>query len=266
MKLGDLLRAHAQLVAYVGTSIVFLTFLVKEGLHESWSKDAEVLDAAQYMYGLSTVNTETDLKLSNILSELVSLRQSGQRESKQRDKRVAIETVIPDEMFTRIEAASSHLEGSIANARILIERLPELESMERESDRFEQALKDADDEMEFLSERTAEEALSQLKRGEHKPWVYTPKKPPNHYIRMLPHPDPTPIQVYLESDFDTANTLATDIREFNQGILDEAKTLRSRDERRARWAWWIAAALYTLGWGLGLAGKVYGLPTGGESS
>ena len=66
-KIGDFLKKHGRILTYVGTSIVFLTFLVKGGFGESWSKRAEALDMAQYMYGLSTFSSEADVKLTRTL-------------------------------------------------------------------------------------------------------------------------------------------------------------------------------------------------------
>lgn len=60
--------------------------------------------------------------------------------------------------------------------------------------------------------------------------------------------------------------LQDDVNEFGSGMLIIAEETQAQNEFRARFAWWISSALYALGRGLGLVGKVYGVPeaTGGD--
>ena len=137
--------------------------------------------------------------------------------------------------------------------------------MEAEIERLRKALEEGKREIGFLSSRDGKEILTEIDSGEHKPWQYEPKQLRSHY-RAAPAPAGRDrLETLLDTDDNMFEMLAANVAEFNKGILDEAKTLRARDESKARWAWWIAAVLYTVGWGLGLLGKIYEVPTvGGE--
>jgi hypothetical protein len=54
--------------------------------------------------------------------------------------------------------------------------------------------------------------------------------------------------------------LQHDVGEFGSGVLFVAEGTQAQNELLARFAWWISTCLYAFGWGLGLLGKLYGVP------
>jgi hypothetical protein len=60
---------------------------------------------------------------------------------------------------------------------------------------------------------------------------------------------------------DEAEQMRTDVSDWERTLIDDAKLVRDRNARRSVTASWISIILYTLGWGLGFVGRIYG---GGE--
>ena len=54
--------------------------------------------------------------------------------------------------------------------------------------------------------------------------------------------------------------LALAVIDLDGDTLQEAEIIRERNAIYAKYAWWISAALFALGWGLGLLGKLKGVP------
>src|ERR1700733_8399914 len=48
----QLMRAHKRWVTFSGAFIVFMTFVVKEGLEQRWQDEAGALTTAKYMYAV----------------------------------------------------------------------------------------------------------------------------------------------------------------------------------------------------------------------
>jgi hypothetical protein len=260
---GKFVKKHNRVVAYVGTSIVLLTFIAKEGLGESWRKTAEALDTAQYMYSLATFNSSANVKLSQALNQLEAIRHPTSTKSQN-----ASEVVFPPDKRTRTMDEITLLESSISDAMILLERLPELKSMEAQGERLTKALEEIKQEVEFLAERDAAEVMQEVTSGDHKPWTYAPKQNQKHYhLSIRPaNVAVTPIETLLDTEDNAAEMLQRDIFDFNKGILDEAKAVRARNEVKAEWAWWISVGLFVIGWFIGLLGTIYGIPTGVEKA
>src|ERR1051326_7041389 len=63
-----------------------------------------------------------------------------------------------------------------------------------------------------------------------------------------------------------ASSIDSQGMEVKRRILEHADNIRGKNELYSRYAWWISAFLFALGWGLGLVGKLYGVPeaAGGE--
>jgi len=258
--IGKFVKKHSRIIAYVGTSIVLLTFIVKEGLGESWRKTAEALDTAQYMHSLATFNSSANVKLNHALDQLDALRHPDSKMNPRPET-----GVVSQEMRARATEQITLLTSSISDTMILVERLPELKSMEAEGERLTTALEEAKQEMEFLASRDAGEVMQEIASGEHKPWTYAPKQNPNHYgLPKRPNVAVRPLERVMDSEDEAAEMLQRDVLDFNKGILDEAKVVRARNEVKAEWASRFSAGLFVLGWFVGLLGTIYGVPTGGE--
>jgi hypothetical protein len=60
--------------------------------------------------------------------------------------------------------------------------------------------------------------------------------------------------------------LMDDISAITEDLEAQAEQIRRRNNAYAHIAWWASALLFAFGWGLGLLGKLYGVPeaAGGE--
>jgi hypothetical protein len=261
-KVEAFVKKHHQLVVFAGAFIVFMTFIVKEGLGEKWTRNAEVLDTAQYMYSLSALQSDSGVKLSKALHRLDLLEASTSPEKKKEAESHPGARLID---YANSEPQVAALENLVTNTLILVERLPELKSMGKECERYRDEIKAGRRELELFNAYTLD--LNGLFQ-QHEGWVYTPKHPRNTYkiLALLP-PDleaKQPLMFQrLNADYDNFVMLSRDLHEFNRGVLDEAKVIRERDEGRSNVAWWVSAFLFAIGWGLGLLGKVYGIPSAG---
>jgi len=45
-----------------------------------------------------------------------------------------------------------------------------------------------------------------------------------------------------------------------KAVFEQAKTRLRLFKKWTDWSWWISAFLFALGWGLGLLGRLYGVP------
>jgi hypothetical protein len=57
--------------------------------------------------------------------------------------------------------------------------------------------------------------------------------------------------------------LRNDIVKASSVALSDAESIRRRDETLATYAWWTSVILFSLGWWLGILGKLYGAKEGG---
>src|ERR1700722_16744485 len=66
-------KQHARLLAFIGAIIVFATFVVKENLEEGWRHVADVIDTAQYMYGIRSDTRRGLNRLSELRIQLMHI-------------------------------------------------------------------------------------------------------------------------------------------------------------------------------------------------
>jgi hypothetical protein len=129
-----------------------------------------------------------------------------------------------------IEGATAYMEDSsrrLQMMNILIDRLPEADANRQELSKVK---------AELVAERSR-----------------------SYSVHSSPHDG------YICHEFAEAlNPLVADTGNLEHHVLDDAEETRRRNETKSRYAWWISAALFSLGWGLGLVGKLYGVPEVGS--
>ncbi len=267
------LRRHGRLLPYLGALIVFLTFVVKEGLGEHWRRFAETIDSAQNRY-----SAQVDAR--NMREYLEDIRQENFKNDKA--NRFYHEHFENDWYRPNIRKSWDDLRGldiSLEDLSILIEKLqkPEYEARIAE---LKKAEEDGQRETDFLAERFN---VDDPRTPPHQPngvvieqpeWTYVPKKQRHFTIPMVDgketeavdaqKPDEkTRMKVRAATLVDSVNDLREDINDFTEGILKDAEKTKRANEILSKYAWWITAFLFGVGWCIGLAGKVYGLPEGG---
>lgn len=251
-------KAHERWLTFAGAFIIVMTFIIKEGLHERWKAHAEALDTAEYMYSLSTLMASTDVKVIEIQRELRSV---GYRVFNPKLK----PTDGLDRLMSYGDADLTRLSSSLANSMILVRQLPELRGLETECLTYEQAIDDAGKERDFYV-NTPRWDLDQMLKTRSE-WHYTSKgpvdshnlfKPPANYLEKTP-----PLFLALNRNDESFALLRDDVHHFAKRVLDQATAIREKEEYRSRITWWLSTALFAIGWGFGLLGKIYGVG-GGE--
>lgn len=268
-------RRHSHLLPYLGALIVFLTFVIKEGLGEHWRRFAETIDAAQYRYSAR-------IQMRNMTQSLEEIR----LETFKRDKSNPLfDKFFADDWYRgNIRKSWSdlwELDVFLDDLRIIVDKLQRPEYEERFA-QLKRAEKDGQRETDFLAERfdlddprtPPHNAVGIV--AEPPEWKYVPKK-----VRYFPIPtigenvtkagnaekipdEKTRMKVRAMTLVSSIDDLREDSKEFAEAILKDAEKAKRANEVLSRYAWWIMAFLFGLGWCIGLAGKVYGLPEEGR--
>jgi hypothetical protein len=221
---------HSHWLTYFGALIVFLTFVVKEGLRERWKDTADAIDRAQHAYQDSESRMATSDTLDGIRTELHQLR-------------VRLAPNGPDEQD--IEASHADNQANLGSLLTTSENtLTNLDKLAK-TVTFSDAIRKRTAEMHDRA-RDYRAEVDQLRT------MKTPRPLTQEYVSQQ-----------LSTDLDGAR-LAIAVIDLDGDTLQEAETIRERNAVYAKYAWWISAALFALGWGLGLLGKLKGVPAAGE--
>jgi hypothetical protein len=215
----------------VGAFIVFMTFIVKEGLREHWKDTADAIDLAEYIYGIRADTTA--IKKEQETEEEVRFLESVKR------AKIKFDNYQPLVVATGHNSAIlRHTQTTLAGLDILTDTLPVTDANRLLSTKFHSAAVALDARINAAYKKI-EEARDARRRNE---------KPP-HMSNAI-----------YEELIEPVGTLDYNVQKLQQDVLDDAEKTRQTNRRRSEWAWWISSGLYALGWGLSLVGKLYGVP------
>ncbi|HWY22904.1 MAG TPA: hypothetical protein VNX26_16880 [Candidatus Acidoferrum sp.] len=221
MKPFFIVRSH--LLTFVGAFIVFLTFVVKEGLGERWKQTADAIDMAQYMYSIQADTSGETQRYWDLNTGLVEIRRvilaHGDETEQKQAKQLKVQT---DDM----RKFSRWMDAYLVNLKtlgILIGHLPS-------SKTYKEQVSELQNRAKYVHER-----LNMAYGDRHWKEVEEPA-------------------------MNDLNRWEADIEKLSRSILSDAETLRRRNSLLSARAWWISTFLFALGWGLGLLGKLYGVP------
>jgi|SRR5277367_1560471 len=227
------LKRRRRAISFIGALIVFATFVAKEGLWERWKEEGTALETARYIY---SVREDANVVREEIRAVIESRPMApGSKED-------------PDVVMADIESAfTEHSLGTrdIVMQADVIEQLLEKLPADQEETRELQQVKDG-------AARGQEEANNAYTRA----WELA-----NRLHGMSPDKKREAVNDYRDSEPFAALRAEQDVRPradavFNR-VLKRAKLLQKDNETEARWAWWIAAVLYTIGWSLAAVGRFY---------
>ncbi len=158
------------------------------------------------------------------------------------------------------------IKTDLAIMKPLVEKLPANSSLHSQLDGFYDQFNKASSESIALT-RGMKEAGMQNKISASTPlatveidvptWEYMTANPHTKY--EVPPKGKTVVELY-HSFLYSLYELQHDVVQATLVGLSEAEVIRRRDERLATRAWWLSMFLFTVGWGLGLLGKLYGVP------
>lgn len=239
-KLEAWCKKNSHLLIFSGALIVFLTFVIKEGLGEYWRETAGKIDMAQYVYGIRRDTSNPESRNSTIRSIVADYRAELKEEhlpTGQAYKAMALKLERKDRLLMDVGQ-------TIMNIRIVAETLPNSDEYAKE--------------IEELDRKAMQSGIAILrvfgtlpgdKPGETKPSSH------DDYVEAVKEQGVAVDQIAAKVDDLSEKETALVIR-----ILRDAQSIRKSHDNYSRWAWWISALLFAIGWGLGLLGKLYGVP------
>jgi hypothetical protein len=226
------LRRHDRLLTYLGALIVFFTFIIKEGLGDSWQHVSEAIDTATYFYSLNAKVSDAEDSLSALVSDLKTGPLGGVKELEDSDR---------VQQLTLLMLAETS--RSATNIGILAQELPHPEEYKRKLAEIK---------------HQASSLESDIYLQQDKELFQASDKDISARDRIL-----------LVSQDKTRFQKTLSLRSANKALVTEilikAEDWRAMNARRSKRAWWISSSLFAIGWGLGLLGKVYGLSGVGGS-
>jgi hypothetical protein len=223
-------QKHSHWLVFFGALIVFMTFVVKEGLRERWKDTADAIDRAQHAYLDSESDHATFDMLDGMRTELHQLR-------------VRLAPNGPYEQEIEADSADDQASSGslLSSSETTLANLDTLAQSVTLSDAIKKRMSDLHDRA-----RDYREEVNQLRNV----------KPPQPLTREY-------VGKQMDANVDGAK-LALATTELSGDALHEAETVREKNAVYAKYAWWISAGLFALGWGLGLLGKIKGVPTAAD--
>jgi hypothetical protein len=263
---------HESWLTFAGAFIVFITFVVKEGLREHWQATADALNAARYTFELKKQSSETRADIEELRHYVQTRKSLTESIAENIPAGVSGFEYESPTFFTWFDEKLAGARDMLEDASIIADKLPrdddeaqkvsalraEIPKAKKEASEIHQAAQAID----FLN---AVDTSNHEKRGgnftdrlanEPPAWVYHSfQRPPFSRTYKGENPFAARIEEFSGSVFDfrwDADKLARDI------LLRADKTIK-RNEHRATFAWWVSTMLFAMGWSLALIGKLYGV-------
>jgi hypothetical protein len=223
------MKRHSRLISFLGALIVFVTFIVKEGLADRWKGEASALSALE-----SSFATRQEInRIHYVLTEMESrLDRNNNEEAFIRDKILDGTSVLSS--LTSYEYLLETALDRIPHEQLYYAN--DVKLLEYEVDGAEEIWKSILKKRKDLEERK--------ERGGH--------------------PDSYELLDAIRRVSEKIKDIEIDVTRLYSRLLNEARRLRKENEDRSEWAWWIAAVLYTLGWSLAVVGRLYDVPVSSE--
>lgn len=215
---------HRRLMTFTGALIVFVTFVVKDGLREQLKDLVSSIDSAENVFAIRNDTATTATWLQRLqeqvdwIAEKIKLK--GTSYSGDMVERMHSSFEITNEMHESLAV-------SLDNISQLLEKVPGQQQNEKKHKEIEDRLRDLREQREALLTIFTREPMSIL-------WKIAP----------------------LLNETEKASD---DTRQLAKDVLAEAAKERKQREKIVNVTTWTSYVLYILGWGLGLAGRVYGV-------
>jgi hypothetical protein len=230
-------KKHARFISFVGALIVFLTFVVKENLLESWKSTAGAYETALSIY---SIRADTSLEQSHfdILKHQIELLDKSTPDPEMAGIPRLFTSFFPHD----IEARTEQIKAELDAIEVLVEKLP----------------KEGGDRAQLAALRTDLAQVTQYNE-DIKKLQKVPDDPAKRQVWQVQ----TSVQ-FLKKTMARNKLLSGDdgitekTKTFSQSVLGKAKDVRKKNEERAEYAKWVGVFLYVVGWGLGLAGSIFG--------
>lgn len=266
---------HQRWLTFIGAFIVFVTFITKEGLSDRWRDTAEQMNSARAEYFMEVdrdTNAERHREIMQRLNDVLGSVIRGNTANTADSIRLAVSKLAdPSFQLSEYQAectrAFARIKSDLAITEPLAEKLPANNPLHSKLDGFYEEFRKASLESMALT-KGIKEAGMQHKISLSTPlptieidiptWEYV-SADPRTKLELAPKVGKTVVELY-HSFLYSLIELQHDVVQARLVGLSEAEVIRRRDERLATLAWWFSMFLFTVGWGLGLLGKLYGAP------
>jgi hypothetical protein len=220
-KLERWCRTHRHPLVFWGAFIVFVTFIVKEGLGEGWKQQADQIDIARSFASIKRREGMTSVELLQLEKCVNQMSAQGIYPAKPTSN--VMSSSCPNEPNKEILGTLTEADLAIDETSPIVEVLPDRNKYEARQKQVQVILKSSIDDFIRLT----------FGLGTHK-----------NEGELL----------------EQANSTNKQAEEFRDEVSTDADNIRRRSARLSTLAWWISTFLFALGWGLGLLGKLYGVP------
>lgn len=231
------LTRHQRFVTFTGAVIVFVTFIVKEGIKDHYKDLASSVDSAQSLFIIcDTIRVEPEI-FDRLLE--VGKMKWGQE---QVDERIKI-----------MRQDVKYVMATLSTTRRLLERLPHQE---------ERLARLAKLEGQICSESTAGLAQHAMELDNDIIKNATAEINAVNSNKKTKRQSPEIIGVDVAMRIFNVVPLEIKTKQLADESLEIAEEIKARSEGRYRIASYLSYALYTLGWGIALAGRIFGVGAG----
>lgn len=233
-KLLKFVRRHRRMLTFIGALIVFSTFLTKEALREQL-KDLIDSEKAAQQTSLSEVElSEANASYARIEQKIDAVRQ------------LIIGNVAPADVPGSYDDVLALIHGRIERSEVFIRSMKRLQQELPKNAGLESGIEAA----QVLTDNTKE--------------LYETCKKAGAYM----YADPTVYGGHRLAPIKEAVTSSQKMKEFVASVMgmmvEHSEQVRARHEHRLSIYSWMSYGLYTLGWGLGLVGRLVGVNAGGD--
>jgi hypothetical protein len=242
------LKGHSRLLSLVGALVVFVTFVAKEGIRERMKEVTDSIEGAENVFLAQTGSSIKSIAFADLARRMLVNQQNLERYTHPLvDKAQPGYNIFADRFVNeRLELtweAFQHVDTLVSNTSRLKRRLPERST-------------DIDDGFIFIRDNTAKLGASYKELRDNEEAEARPRGV-NHATYLMQRFTQT-VQLGAWSV-----QLADHAYELAEEVLEAADKAREKAERRYRMWTWISYGLYSLGWGLALAGTMYGIRASG---
>jgi hypothetical protein len=237
------LAKHHKWLPYTGAFIVFCTFIVKEGLGDYWRHLGEQIELAQYMYSLKSEMSRHGM----ILNRMDERSNSAGNNSKNVDD--------IDRARSNVKSSEADIEATIANVRLLAERMPHERDIQKKMMNFEENFGKAKTEEIAIDVAQSLHDENGTPEADHNSWTYTSDILKSVTFDELSY---DPAIKRFHQLLESLGALSWDLYDFNDEVLKRALRVKKHNELLSEIAWWCSAILVLLAFTVAVLSRKYG--------
>jgi DNA-binding transcriptional MerR regulator len=219
----DFVVRHHRTLTFIGALVVFVTFVVKDGLREQLKDLVSSISTAESVFAIRNDTSTTTMWLQRLQEQVDWVAE------KIKLKGTSFSGDMVEKLHSSLEITNEMHESlgvSLENISTLIEKVPGQLQHKKQYEELEVKLKELREKHDALLQVFTREPMAIT-------WTIAP----------------------LLSETQAASD---DTRSLAKDVLSAATGARKRREAVVNAATWLSYLLYTLGWGLSLVGRLYG--------